>query len=287
MMHISLGAAARTALCLAILAALPGCAQKSPATAASPVAAQPAMAQASAEPAEAKDILLRMAGFLAGAPRFSVVINDNYDVLQDSGQMIEFGETRRITVSRPDHLRVEVVHGDGERHFVLYDGRTITVSSPAQNVYAQAAKPGGIDAAVTYFLKDLHMRLPLAMLLLSRLPEEIQRRTETVDYVEKTEIGGKPVHHLAGRTDTVDYQIWVEEGSQPLPLRIVLTYRNAEGHPQFRAQFSDWNLSPPIQATDFAFKPPEGARKIAFLAELPPLEPQKGAATPNQTGGRK
>ncbi|MGZ8250414.1 MAG: DUF2092 domain-containing protein, partial [Methylomagnum sp.] len=241
------GPTARTALCLAVLAALPGCAGKKPATAATPVAAQPAAPQVSAEPAQAKDILPRMAGFLAGTPRFSVTIKDNYDVLQESGQMIEFGETRKITVSRPDRLRVEMEQSDGAKNLALYDGKDITVSSPAQNVYAETAKPGGIDAAVTYFLKDLHMRLPLAALLLSRFPEEIERRTQSLDYVERTEIYGTPTHHLAGRTETVDYQVWIAAGDQPLPLRAVLTHKNAEGQPQFRAQFSDWNLSPQIQ----------------------------------------
>lgn len=286
MTHYRLGPTARTALCLAMLAALPGCARKKPATAAAPVATQPAAPQVAAEPTEAKDILLRMARYLAGTPRFRVTLKDRYDVLQESGQMIEFSETRTITVSRPDRLRAEVTQSDGEKHLVLYDGQDITVFSPAQNIYAQAAKPGGIDAAIMYFLKDLHMRLPLAALLLNRFPEEIERRTESLDYVERTEIEGKPAHHLAGRTETVDYQIWVAEGTQPLPLRAVLTYKNAEGHPQFRAQFTDWNLSPPIQEAEFAFTPPAGARKIAFLAELPQMEPQ-GAASPEPTGGQQ
>lgn len=279
------GFKARTALCLAVLAALPGCAGKKPVPV-EPVAVQPTAPQATAEPTEAKDILLRMARYLAGLPRFSVKISDNYDVLQESGQMIEFGETRQITVSRPDHLRVEVAHSNGDKPVVLYDGQDITVFSPDQNVYAQAAVPGGIDAAVVYFLKDLHMRLPLAALLRSRLPEEFEERTQSLAYVERTELQGLSAHHLAGRTETVDYQIWIAEGAQPLPLRVVLTYKNADGDPQFRAQFTDWNLSPPIQDAQFAFKPPEGAREIAFLAELPQFT-QPGTASPAPTGGQK
>jgi hypothetical protein len=85
----------------------------------------------------------------------------------------------------------------------------------------------------------------------------------------------------------VDYQLWIAEGAQPLPLRAVLTYKNAEGHPQFRAQFTDWDLSPQIQADEFAFTPPAGARKIAFLAQLPEFEPRQGADTPKPTGGQQ
>jgi hypothetical protein len=177
------------ALCAPVLLVLSGCAAQR-----EPPAAQGPAPQALAEPTEAKDILLRMAGFLARAPRFSVNVHGNYDVVQGSGQKIEFGETRKITVSRPNGLRVEAEHSDGEKHLVLYDGKDITVFSPSQNVYAQASKPGDIDEAVQYFLKDLHMRLPLAALLLSRFPEEIQRRTQSLDYVERTEIeGDRPI----------------------------------------------------------------------------------------------
>jgi hypothetical protein len=114
----------------------------------------------------------------------------------------------------------------------------------------------------------------------------LARRTQTLAYVERTAIDGTPVHRLAGRTETVDYQVWIAEGAQPLPLRVVLTYKNAEGQPQFRAQFADWDFSPEIQDAQFAFTPPEGAQKIAFLAQLPRIALQ-GTTPPEPTGGRK
>jgi hypothetical protein len=235
---------------------------------------------------DAKKILMSMAEFLAKTPRFSVNLTGSYEVLQDTGQKIEFGENRRILVSRPNGLRVEVEHSDGEEHLVLYDGKEITTFSPKENVYAQVSKPGGIDEAITYFLKDLHMRLPLAALLLSRFPAEIERRTQSLDYVEQSVMQGRTVHHLAGRTATVDYQIWIPAETQPLPFRVVLTYKNAEGQPSFRAQFSDWNLAPEISDNQFAFKPPEGVHKIAFLAQLPNIELEE-AQNPEQSGEQK
>ncbi|WP_367026995.1 DUF2092 domain-containing protein [Methylococcus sp. ANG] len=207
-------------------------------------------------------------------------------MLQESGEKIEFGENLKITANRPNQLRVEAKQSDGDQHMVLYDGKDITAFTPSQGVYAQASKPGGIDEAIMFFLKDLKMKLPLAVLLVSRFPEEIENRTQALDYVEKTEIRGTPAHHLAGRTESVDYQVWIAQGARPLPLRVVLTYRNAEGQPQFRAQLSDWNLSPVIEDAQFTFTPPDGARKIAFLAEVPQVLPQ-GAIASKKTGGRK
>ncbi|MEW6037629.1 MAG: DUF2092 domain-containing protein [Pseudomonadota bacterium] len=276
--------AARHTLFIALIAAA-GCAAKPPAAVTAEPPVQAPAPQAEAEPAEPKDILLRMANFLAGTQRFSVTVDAAYDVLQGSGEKIEFGENLRITANRPNQLRVDARQSDGDQHVMLYDGKDITAFTPSQGVYAQTAKPGGIDQAVMYFLKDLKMRLPLAVLLVSRFPEEIENRTQALDYVEKTEIRGTPAHHLAGRTESVDYQVWIAQGTQPLPLRVVLTYRNAEGQPQFRAQLSDWNLSPVIEDARFTFAPPDGARKIAFLAEVPQVLPQD--MTSKKTGSRK
>lgn len=275
----------RTIVCASLLITTVGCAQQQALTRPEPSATPQAGVQLVAE-LTAKDILMRMAEFLAKTPRFSMKLQSSYEVLQESGQMIEFGESRKVLVDRPNGLRVEVVHSDGEQHLVQYDGKEITVFSPTKNVYAQTSKPGGIDEAVKYFLRDLGMRLPLAMILTSGLPAELERRTQAVDYVESTIIDGVLTHHLAGRTETVDYQVWVAEDVLPLPVRIVLTYKNEEGQPSYRAHFFDWDLTPEVKDAMFAFTPPEGARKISFVAELPKIAAER-LANPANTGGQK
>jgi hypothetical protein len=274
----------KTACAALLLLAAAGCARQNAVRPQSSTAAAPATAASETAP-DAKAILMGMAKFLGGSQRFSVQVRSGYDAMQQSGQKIEFSEVRQIVVSRPDRLRVEVEQSDGDHHLVLYDGKDVTVYSTTQNVYATTPVPGGIDAAVTHFVKDLNMKLPLAALLLRRVGDELERRTQSLDYVEKTGILGVPAHHLAGRTETVDYQVWVADGEQPWPLRVVLTYKNADGQPQYRAQFSDWNFPPQMNEAQFAFTPPQGAKKIAFLAHLPQVAAQ-GTDVPQQTGGQ-
>jgi hypothetical protein len=248
---------------------------------AEPAAAAPVQPQADAEA-----LLMGMAEFLSRTQRFSVNVRSAYDAVQPSGQKIEFGDSRMLTVSRPDRMRVEAERSDGHKQLVLFDGKAITVYSSPRNVYASISKPGNLDEAIAYFIRDLHMRLPLAMLFVSQLPAELERRVQSLDYVEKTNIFGIPAHHLAGRTKTVDFQIWVADSGQPLPQRVVLTYKDAEGEPQFRAQFSDWNLSPEVNDWLFAFAPPDGVEKIAFLPQLRAVAVPRKAA-PDQSGEQK
>ena len=244
-----------------ILLLLSGCAGGEAATRPESPATPGSASQAAAEPqADPEAILMGMAKFLSQAQRFTVSIRGGYDVVQASGQKIEFGYLRKVTLSRPDRLRIEVEQSDGDNNLVLFDGKEITVFSTPRNVYAKAPKPGSLDEAITYFIKDLHMRLPLAMLLVSRLPAELDRRVQSLDYVEKTNILGVPSHHLAGRTDTVDFQIWVADGAQPLPQRVVLTYKDAEGEPQFRHS-SPTGTSRRRSPTRCLYSPPQRGRR--------------------------
>jgi hypothetical protein len=225
------------------------------------VAATPSQAQA-------REILMHMARFLSGTQNFSVSLNSNYDAVQPSGQKIEFIENRKVILSRPDKLRAEAERSDGSRTTVVFTGKEIVLIDPADNIYATAPQPGGLDESIVYFISELGMRFPLAVLLVSQAPAELENRVREIDYVEKTNILGVPSHHLAGRTDTVDFQVWVRDGQQPLPMRIVLTYRTEPSQPQFRAQFVDWNLAPAINAAAYSAQVPEGARKVAFAARL-------------------
>jgi hypothetical protein len=215
-----------------------------------------------------------MANFLSKAQRFTVDTRSGYDVVQASGQKIEFGDRRRITLSRPDRMRIEVEDSDGDRRLVLFDGKQVTVYGATPNVYAQSPAPGELDKAIGYLVQGLRMRLPLAALFLSRLPAELDKRIRSLDYVGKVSFRGLPAHHLAARADQVDLQMWVADGDKPVPLRAVLTYREAEGQPQFWAEFSGWNLAPKITDEMFAFAPPQGAQKIAFLRQLQGAAPQ-------------
>ena len=107
-----------------------------------PAAAQQQQAEDATDAAQARTLLMHMADTLAGAKSFSVTITDGYDVVQDSGQKIEFGDTRQVIVSRPNNLRVDVETRSGDKTQILFDGTALTQFSPEENVFARAARPG-------------------------------------------------------------------------------------------------------------------------------------------------
>lgn len=256
----------RCYLALAALACMAGAvAQQQPAA---PVQQAASPQQATASEAQARDLLMRMGRYLSTLPAFSVSVSSNYDVVQPSGQKIEFGEARKVVVQRPNHLRTDTERSDGERTTAVFTGTDMELLDVSNKIYASAPQPGGIDESILHFVSDLKMRFPMAMLLMSRLPVELERRVRQVDYVETAQLSGTPVHHLAARGDTADFQVWVRDGDRPLPVRVVITYKDEPGQPEFRADFRDWNLRPAISATTFRPQLPAGTHKVAFAAQL-------------------
>jgi hypothetical protein len=247
MKHVRLGVVVAWALTLLWLSA-PGQAQQTR-------AAHPEM------DAQAMAVLKRMAEFLTQAQRFSVTVDTGFDVVQDSGQKIEFGETRQMVLRRPDRLRIDATKRNGSKSGLLFDGKAIAVFNTKENVYATVARPGTVDDAIAYFLTDLDMRLPLAELLSSQLAKTLPEQVWAAAYVEPAQIAGVPCDHLALRGAQADMQLWVAQGNQPLPRRLVITYTREEGRPQFWAQFSEWNLAPEVPDALFVFTPPAGAAK--------------------------
>lgn len=263
---------------LLAVALLAGCDRPGPESASEPpapvVEAEAAVEAVPAEPTEsqlqAASLLKAMAENLASLDRFSGKVRMGYEVVQQSGQKIEFGETRLVTLVRPDRLRVEELTSDGERSFVLFDGKQVTVFNADADVFAQAAQPAAIDDALVYFVRDLRMRMPMALLLSTHVGTDLPAMAREVDYVELTEVFGRPAHHIAGRTDAIDFQFWIAEGERPLPLRVVLTYRDAPGQPQFWSDFTEWNLKPQVTDATFRVPLPKSARQIPFAVQLSP-----------------
>ena len=99
---------------------------------------------------DSKAQLIDMAKKVAETKQFSVTMHMGYDVVQDSGQKIEFSEIRKVTVDRPNHMRTYVEQSDGDIGQFIFDGKVMTLFSESENVYAQTDQPGDLDAAIRY-----------------------------------------------------------------------------------------------------------------------------------------
>jgi hypothetical protein len=217
---------------------------------------------------QAMDILLNMTNTVAGAKQISVILRSSYDAPQANGQMVEFGAVRKIQIKRPDNMRIDKQRSDGDQRILVFDGKQIIIHNVTENVYARVEKVGSVDDFVKYLVSVLRFQLPLARMFQTNFTVETKKLVEEIDYVEQNILTDVPTDHLAARGKDVDFQIWIAQGKEPLPRRIVLTYKNIKGEPQFRANFSDWNLSAKAAKEPFTYTLPKNAEQIPLLDRI-------------------
>jgi hypothetical protein len=217
---------------------------------------------------EVKGLLKQSADFLAAQSSFGFRAHLGFDAVQLNGQKLEFGATRKVTLRRPDRLRVEATQRDGDRRTIFFDGEQIAIDLPEENAYVAVKKPGTLDAAIGYLVDDLDTPAPLHDFLSSNFYDGVEDKILVGFYVEEAAVGERRCHHLAFRSSEVDVQIWIEDGERPLPCRLVITYKQEEGSPQFWAQFHDWDLSPKTPDRLFEYEPPEGAERLALQTAI-------------------
>lgn len=235
-----------------------------------------AVAEASADnpaiEAEALQIFKRMADYLSAAKAFSYHSESSYDVVQASGMKVEFGASRNVLVSRPNQLRMDSERRDGMRGELIFDGRKIWAVDPDENVYATADQPGGLDETIDFLVVELRVKAPMADLLEPDLYERVTTElTGALDLGEKV-VSGVVCDHLLMSNDYTDFQMWITTGDRPVLKRIVITYKEDPGEPQYRAQFRDWDMAPENVRARLDFRPPDGAERIRFYVPAPPAE---------------
>ena len=214
--------------------------------------------------AEAQRLLKASTDFLASQQRFSADTRNTLEVVLKSGQKIEFNHAARVSVQRPNKLRAER-SGDLVHQLFVYDGKTLTLYNPKDKAFAQVAAPDTLEDMLEFARTQLDIVAPASDLLNKNAYGTLMDGVTDGFVVGKAVIEGVRCDHLAFRAPHVDWQIWVQEGTQPLPRRLVITTRDLPNAPQFAVTMTKWNLKPSFDAQTFKFTPPAGATKVDFL----------------------
>ncbi len=212
----------------------------------------------------AKRILSDMSKYLASAEEFTFSSDVVYDSLLWNGQKIQFGGVADVAVRRPDRLHVEY-RGDERETQVVFDGQKFTILNILANVYTSTEGPSEIDTAIDHMIDDYGVSVPIADLVYSDPYATFMENVESGFFIGRHKVSGIACDHLAFAQETIDWQIWIEAGPRPVPRKLLITYKDQPGSPQYVATFSDWNFQPRLSDHYFKFRPPDGADEIEFL----------------------
>ena len=213
---------------------------------------------------QAEKLLRRMSDYLAGRPQFTAKAESTLEAVLTSGQKLQYDSPATLTVSRPNKLHAHR-KGDIANQEFFYDGKTLTLYNPRENLYATTAAPATLDETLDFAREKLDIIAPAAELLYKNAAERMLKESSSGFVVGPSVVGSVKCTHLAFRGTEVDWQIWIEDGDKPLPRKFILTSKKVAGEPQFTVIIRNWDVAPKLTNQEFSFTPPKGAKKIEFL----------------------
>ena len=183
------------------------------------------------------------------------------EVVTKDRQKLELAASGMVSLARPDKIRATRSGGFVDIETV-FDGRTLTFLGKNKNVYTQLEVPGSLDHLVNELQNKYDRPLPAADLFVTNAYDELMAGVTDVKDLGSGVIGGIECDYFAFRTKEVDWQIWIAQGASPYPCRYVITSTQIADGPQYSIQLRNWRTGGQVATTDFAFKPPAGARRI-------------------------
>ena len=220
----------------------------------------PALAQ---DP-DADKILKSMSSYLGELPALIANADVDTEVLDLSGQKLQFSSSVTISAKRPAKLHVSRKGAIADIEIILND-KTLTLYGKGLNIYNQIENPGSIDDALDKLRDEIGLHAPGADLFYADPYVGLSSGVMNSTYLGTDYVNGVECHNLAFREAKTDWQLWVMVGDKPLPMKYVITTKWLAGAPQHSVRFRDWNTKPQIEASQFEFSVPDGALKIEAM----------------------
>jgi hypothetical protein len=221
----------------------------------------PAADESGTKEPDALKALKAMAIYLRSLKDFQVLGAITDEIVLTDGQKVQVTKTTNLLVQVPNRLMADI-DGDQGAKIYFYNGKEFSIFAKDQGYYASvptAAKT--LKELVNNLDNKYGVEIPLADLFLWGDGNEADL-TSAID-IGPSEVDGITCEHYAYRQEGLDWQVWIEQGSHPLPLKLVLTTMTDDARPQHEAILK-WNLAPSYDESAFTFDPPAGSHKIIF-----------------------
>ena len=275
-----------SALCVLASAACLANAQISPslAAASAPEKANPSasIGQVPSRPVlepKAVEILKAACARLAAAKSMSFTAIVTYENPSRFGFPLAYGTTSDVLLQRPDKLRV-ITPGDGPASEFYYDGKRMTVFSPAENLVAVADAPPTVDAMLETAFHSAAVYFPFDDVIVNDPYKDISQDLRVAFYIGKSNlIGGTTTDVIAYDSGGVFIEAWIgAEDRLPRMLRAIY----ADDPLQLRhvLLFSNWKLDVPVPANSFSTSKVSSAKHIPFASPNSPPVVGKPATNP-------
>ncbi|MCC6193009.1 MAG: DUF2092 domain-containing protein [Burkholderiales bacterium] len=204
-----------------------------------------------------------MGAQLQSLKRFRVSTELTGERVLADGQKLQHEASATMDVDRPNRIRARMWSARTERE-LFYDGKTVTLWTPAQKYYSTVEFSGNLAELVDKLEDRYAVEIPLSDLFLWGTANAPLDKIESAMNAGQDFIDEDLCDHYAFRQGTIDWQVWISAGGKPLPRKLVITNRADEARPQ-SVSLIDWNLKPAFGDSTFRFKPPAGAKAVEIV----------------------
>jgi hypothetical protein len=209
-------------------------------------------------------VLKQTTDLLDGLKQFKVSTQNIIEDMHVSGHRVDYDLSANVTVKRPNKLRADRT-GDLMNERFFYDGKTLTLYSPSEKVWASQAAPETVDAMISFARETVGVLLPAADLFFSRAYPLMTADLSAAVVVGKALVGGIKCHHLLFVRPGAEFQVWVEDGARPWPRKYVVTETDTPEKLSITTFLTDWSDAPAVDDAQFAFVPPAGTSETRFI----------------------
>ena len=213
--------------------------------------------------ARGRELVQQMSARLAAAKQVTVTTTEVRDVVHASGRKEPVAQTAVYTVRRPDRFYAKMTGGRGLETW--YNGKTVTIASHPEKVFAQAPMPENIDRTLDALAERYDMALPMGDLFYSSAEKALLSDTTTGGYAGTENVGDTPCIHLAFKDVGADWELWLPAQGDPLPKRLKVVLKRRTAQPIVDVTFTAWDFAPQITDATFVPKVPAEYEGIALL----------------------
>ena len=233
---------------------------------------------------KALSVLRSACDTLSRAQTMGFTAVDTYERAARNGQPLYYTVLSRVTLQRPDKLRV-IKLGDGIPDEFYYDGKTISAYVPSTDLIAVADAPPTIDQMLDAAWHVGAIYFPFGDVIASNPCAVFEKLTSAFYVGQSIVVGGTKTDIVAVAGDGVQAELWIGADDH-LPRMIRVVYTNEPAHAHYQTEYMDWRLNTPADATAFRSSKVGTAKRISFT---PPgaVPPPRTAASTGQMPEKK
>lgn len=229
--------------------------------------------------AKAAEILKAGCATLSQARAMSFDALSTYEHRARNGQPLFYSVLNRVTMQRPDKLRV-ITPGDGVPDEFYYDGKRIMAYVPSEDLVATADAPPTIDQMLDFAWRKAAIYFPFDDVLLSDPCAVFDEAGVTsAFYVGQSKVvGGTTTDMVAIASADLQAELWVgAEDHLPRLTRVVYVHEPA--HALYQTAYSNWRISDSVDPALFTSEKAAKGKPMPF-APPPASQARPGPKAP-------